>query len=109
MRILMITRKVDRYDPLAGFAYGWVKKIAQNLTQLDVLCLEKGDITGLPENVKIYSLGKEKKNSRLKRFLKFQSLALKLVPKSDGVFCHMNPEYTIAIAPYAKLFRKKIM
>ena len=109
MRILMITRKVDRYDPLAGFAYGWVKKIAQNLTQLDVLCLEKGDITGLPENVKIYSLGKEKKNSRLKRFLKFQSLALKLVPKSDGVFCHMNPEYTIAIAPYAKLFRKKII
>lgn len=109
MRLLMITRKVDRYDPLAGFAYGWIKKIAQNVDQLNVLCLEKGDITDLPANVKIYSLGKEKGASRFKRFLNFQILALKLVPKSDGVFCHMNPEYTIAIAPYAKLFRKKIV
>lgn len=109
MKLLMVTRKVDRYDPLAGFAYGWVKKIAQNLDRLDVLCLQKGDISGLPQNVKIYSLGKENGNSRLQRFLKFQILALKLVPKTDGIFCHMNPEYTIAVAPCAKLFGKKIV
>jgi len=109
MKILMITRKIDRYDPLAGFAYGWVKKIAGNLDQLKVLCLEKGDISDLPGNIQIYSLGKEKGASRFQRFLRFQILALKLVPKVDGVFCHMNPEYTIAIAPYAKLFRKKIV
>lgn len=109
MKILMITRKIDRYDPLAGFAYGWVKKISTNLDQLNVMCLEKGDISDLPDNVKIYSLGKEKGVGRFSRFLKFQTLALKLVPKADGIFCHMNPEYTIAIAPYAKLFRKKIV
>ncbi|MFA5022551.1 MAG: glycosyltransferase family 4 protein [Patescibacteria group bacterium] len=109
MKLLMITRKIDRLDPLAGFAYGWVKKIAGNVSELNVMCLEKGDITGLPENVKIYSLGKEKHNSRIQRFFRFQVLALKLVPRSDGVFCHMNPEYTIAIAPAAKLFGKKII
>ncbi|MFA6215949.1 MAG: glycosyltransferase family 4 protein [Patescibacteria group bacterium] len=109
MKLLMITRKVDRYDPLAGFAYGWVKKIAANVSQLKVLCLEKGDVSELPNNVEIYSLGKEKGTSRLARFWRFQILALKLVPKVDGVFCHMNPEYTIAIAPYAKIFGKKIV
>lgn len=109
MKLLMITRKVDRYDPLAGFAYGWVKKIAQNIDQLKVLCLEKGDISELPSNVQIYSLGKERGASRLARLWRWQILALKLVPKVDGVFCHMNPEYTIAIAPYAKLFRKRIV
>ena len=109
MKILMVTRKIDRHDPLAGFAYGWVKKIAADLDQLKVLCLEKGDTSDLPDNIKIYSLGKEKGAGRFKRFLRFQILALKLVPTVDGVFCHMNPEYTIAIAPYAKLFRKKIV
>jgi len=105
----MVTRKIDRFDPLAGFAYGWVKKIAANLDALDVLCLEKGDINGLPANVKIYSLGKESGVSRWQRFFRFQFLAFKLVPKADGIFCHMNPEYTIAISPAAKLFRKKIV
>ncbi|RJR31929.1 glycosyltransferase [Candidatus Parcubacteria bacterium] len=109
MKILMITRKVDRYDPLAGFAYAWVKKIAENVEQLSVLCLEKGETTGLPENVKIYSLGKETGATRFQRFYRFQLLALKLVPKADGIFCHMNPEYTIAVAPVAKIFRKKIV
>ena len=109
MQILMITRKVDRFDPLAGFAYSWVKKIAENIDELAVLCLEKGDISGLPENVKIYSLGKEKGTSRCKRFLNFQVLALKLVPKCNGIFCHMNPEYTIAVSPYAKVFGKRIV
>jgi glycosyltransferase involved in cell wall biosynthesis len=105
----MITRKVDRYDPLAGFAYGWVKKIARNVDQLKVLCLEKGDISELPDNVGIYSLGKEKGAGRFARLWRWQILALKLVPKVDGIFCHMNPEYTIAIAPYAFIFRKKII
>jgi len=109
MKLLMITRKIDRYDPLAGFAYGWVKKIAQNLENFKVLCLEKGDISDLPANVEVYSLGKEKGTSRFGRFWRFQISALKLVPSVDGIFCHMNPEYTIAIAPYAKIFNKKIV
>lgn len=105
----MITNKIDKYNPLAGFAYSWVKIIAQHVEKLSLLCLEKGNIDDLPENIEIYSLGKEKGAGSLKIFFKFQKLALKLVPKSDGVFCHMNPEYVIAIAPYAKLFKKKVI
>src|SRR3989344_2088942 len=109
MELLMITRKVDKADWLAGFTYGWVKKLAEEVDQLFVVCLEKGEIGDLPGNVSIYSLGKEKGTNRLRRLIKFKFLALKLVPRVDGVFCHMNPEYTIIIAPFAKIFRKKIV
>ncbi|MFH0820032.1 MAG: glycosyltransferase family 4 protein [bacterium] len=115
MKLLMITRKVDQDDALAGFAYNWIKKIAKKTDSLKVICLEKGNISGLPENVEIYSLNRDKysRSSRLIRrlalCLNFQKLAWQLTPTVDGVFCHMNPEYTILIAPYAKLFKKKIV
>lgn len=109
MNILMITRKVDKNDWLAGFTYYWIKKIGEKVENLKVICLEKGDVFDLPKNIEIYSLDKEKNKSRFFRLFKFQKLALKLIPKVDGVFCHMNPEYTMAIWPYAKIFRKKIV
>ena len=109
LKLLMITRKVDKDDAQAGFTYGWVKKFAQNIDVLKVICLEKGNIEGLPNNVEVFSLGKEKGKNRLKEFINFQIGALKFIRKVDGVFCHQNPEYTILIAPYAKIFRKKII
>lgn len=117
MNILMITRKIDREDALAGFAYGWIKKMAEELrtrtkdpnSKLYVICLEKGDISDLPDNTEIFSLGKETGVNRYGRFVEFQKLAQKLVPKANGIFCHMNPEYTINIWPYAKFFHKKIV
>lgn len=109
MKLLMITRKVDHQDALAGFTYNWVKKIGENVTELKVICLEKGDVAGLPGNVSIYSLGKENGVGKFIRFWRFQNLAFKLVPQVDGIFCHMNPEYTIAVGLSAKLFHKKIV
>ena len=108
MKLLMITRKVDKDDAQAGFTYGWVKKFGEKVDQLKVICLEKGNLEDLPENVEVFSLGKEKGKNRLKEFINFQRGALKFIRKVDGVFCHQNPEYTILIAPYAKIFRKKI-
>ena len=105
----MITRKVDKDDAQAGFTYGWVKKLGEKVNELKVICLEKGNISGLPDNIEVFSLGKEKGKNRIKEFINFQIGALKFIRKVDGVFCHMNPEYTILIAPYAKIFRKKIV
>lgn len=109
MRLLMITRKVDKDDGLAGFSYNWVKKLAGQLDFLYVMCLEKGNVSGLPDNVEVYSLGKENGKNRLKEFINFQKLAIKLLPKVDGVFSHQNPEYGILIAPWAKIFKKKLI
>ncbi|PWB39063.1 MAG: hypothetical protein C3F02_00380 [Parcubacteria group bacterium] len=109
MKILFITRKVDKDDGLAGFTYYWIKKMAGQVSQLAVICLEKGNTFGLPENVNIHSLGKEKGKNRLREFFVFQKLAWQLVPKVDGIFSHQNPEYGILISPYAKIFHKKLI
>ena len=109
LKLLIITRKVDKNDAQAGFTYGWIKKFAQNIDVLKVICLEKGNLEGLPDNVEVFSLGKERGKNRLREFFNFQKGALRFIRKVDGVFCHMNPEYTILIFPYAKLFGKKII
>lgn len=109
MKLLMITRRVDKDDAQAGFTYGWVEKLGEKLDQLKVICLEKGNTEGLAKNIEVFSLGKEKGKNRIKEFSNFQKGALKFIKQVDGVFCHMNPEYTILISPYAKLFRKKIV
>ena len=109
MRLLMITRKVDKDDAQAGFAYNWVKKLGERTEILKVICLEEGNTKDLPSNVEIFSLGKKKEKNRLKKFFNFQKGALKFIKKIDGVFCHQNPEYTILISPYAKIFNKKIV
>ena len=61
----MITRKIDRSDGLAGFTYNWVKKMSTHLDKLYVICLEKGDTSNLPENIRVHSLGKELGKGRL--------------------------------------------
>ncbi len=109
MRLLMITRRVDKDDGLAGFTFNWIKKLAVNLDQLEVICLEKGNTEGLPANVRVYSLGKEKGKSRWHKFWRFQSLAKSIVLKVDGVFAHQNPEYGILISLWTKLYRKKLI
>ena len=109
MRLLMITRKVDKDDAQTGFAFNWINKLSQKVEQLKVICLEKGNTEGLSENVEVFSLGKENGKNKLKEFLNFQKGAWKFIGKVDGVFCHQNPEYTILITPYARIFQKKIV
>jgi len=128
MNLLMITRKIDKDDWLAGHSYEWARKISEKLivdsgqfqpkadpplaekvksSKLYVLCLSKGNVDGL--DAEVFSLGKERGNSRWQRFWKFQRLAKKLVPIVDGIFVHQNPEYAIAVWPWAFFYRKKIV
>ena len=114
MKFLMITRKVDKDDGLAGFTYNWIDKISKRTEKLFVICLEKGNIKGLGENVKIFSVRNNKKINniiirKIRDFIIFQKLVLQNIKKVDGIFCHMNPEYTIAVYPLAKIFNKKII
>lgn len=104
-KILMITRKIDSDDALAGFAYNWVKKIGEDLDELHVMSWQPGDDSGLPGNIKVFFLPSDK----IAKIFALQKLLFRILPKVDGVFCHMNPEYTILAGPLAKIFRKKIV
>src|SRR3989344_3390126 len=99
MKLLIITRKIDRQNGPAGFIYHWISEFAKQCDELNVICLEQGDITGLPKNCHVYSLGKERGKNQWREFWRLQRLARLLVPQADGVFSHQNPEYGILIAP----------
>ena len=109
MKLLMITRRVDKDDGLTGFTYNWIKKLSRRVDRLEVICLEKGTTNWLPTNVAVHSLGKERGKDRSKEFWRLQSLAGRLVPKVDGVFAHQNPEYGILMSPWTKIFKKRLI
>jgi glycosyltransferase involved in cell wall biosynthesis len=101
----MITRKVDKDDPQAGFTYNWVKKLGEKLDKLYVITWQESDRGDLPENIEIISLPKNK----LAKIVVLKLEAMKLLSRVDGVFCHQNPEYTILVGLLARIFRKKVV
>jgi len=105
MKLLMITRKVDKDDAQTGFVFNWVKKLGYKLEKLYVITWQKSNKGDLSKNIEISSLPK---NKLLKVFVLWWKV-IKILTKIDGVFVHQNPEYTILIALCAKLFRKKIV
>ena len=108
MKLLIITQKIDLDDSNLSFFHTWVEKFAENLDKVYVVCLSQGRYN-LPKNVEVYSLGKEKGYSKIRKFLRLQKFVFRNIRNIDGIFIHMCPIYAIAAYPLAKIFRKKII
>lgn len=105
MTLLFITRKIDKQDSRAGFVSEWVKKFAERLDKLIIICQEKGDISDLPSNIEIYSFGK---SNKFKQLYKYKLLLWKHIRRTDGVFAHMMPIYSIIAGPFCKILKKRL-
>ena len=99
MNLLIMTQKVDASDPILGFFDRWIDAFAAHCPSVTVLCLEEGT-HDLPSSVRVFSLGKEKKQSRLRYLLRFYRLIIRERSRYDAVFVHMNPKWVAAGAPY---------
>lgn len=102
MHVLMLTRRVDREDWLAGFAHTWIDHLARHphIDCLDVICLERGTVD-LPSNVRVASMGKERGATRLQELAIFRRAIRPVIREVDVIFGHMIPRYTLAAAPWA--------
>ncbi len=107
MRLLIITQKVDKEDPILGFFHNWILELSKKFEKISVICLEKGNYN-LPQNVRVFSLGKESGRSKIKYVNNFLNLILGLHKEYDSVFVHMNQEYILLGGFIWKILRKKI-
>ncbi len=107
MNTLFITQKVDRQDAVLGFVHRWLEKLAVRCEKLTVICLEQGTYR-LPANVRVLSLGKENKLSRLRYAVLFYAHLWQLRKQYDTVVVHMNPVYVLMGFLFWRLERKKI-
>lgn len=107
MRLLVFTQKVKADDPILGFMIGWLTALSKQVETLEVICLEQGSYE-LPPNVRVWSLGKESGQSRLKYILNFYRLIFKLRHNYDAVWVHMNQIYVLLGFWPWRLWGKKI-
>lgn len=104
MRILVFTQKVDKNDPVLGFVVSWLREFSLKFQSVEVICLEKGDFD-LPNNVTVYSLGKENKISRVGYLIAFYKYLNLISGSYDRVFVHMNQEYVLLAGLYWRIKR----
>ena len=116
MKLLILTQKVDKNDPILGFFHRWTEEFSKHVEHIHIIALEVGEYD-LPENVSVHSLGKEKlkaKSYKLKPFAKlkyiwrFYKYIFKFRKEYDSVFIHMNQIYVILGGLFWRLWNKKI-
>ena len=108
MKLLILTQKVDKDDPILGFFHYWLKEFAKHFSQVTVVCLYKGEYD-LPANVRVLSLGKESGVSRIKYVFRFYKYIWQYRREYENVFVHMNQEYVLLGGIFWKILNKKII
>lgn len=107
MKLLILTQKVDKEDPVLGFFHSWILELSKNSEKISVICLEKGNFD-LPRNVEVFSLGKESGRSKIKYLKNFFNLIIGLHREYNSVFVHMNQEYILLGGFIWKIMGKKV-
>ena len=118
MRLLITTQKVDKNDYVLGFFHNWLLKLAPHFKDVHVIALSVGEYD-LPENVHVYSLGKEKTKKtntliyqsifdRAVYVFRFVRYIVQIRGRYDVVFSHMNPEYIVLAGIYWRLSGKRV-
>ncbi|MEO0563513.1 MAG: glycosyltransferase, partial [Chloroflexota bacterium] len=101
MRVLMLAIRYDTDDWATGFIPDWATRLAAELDHLDVLALEVGKVGTLPDNLHVYSMGREDGLGRAATLARFYWQAARLIPRTDAIFVHMIPRYALLAAPLA--------
>ena len=113
MKLLVVTQKVDRSDPILGFFHRWIEEFAKQYEFVTVICLELGEYR-LPKNVKALSLGKECQDNiltlekRIRYMWRFYKYIWQERKNYDAVFVHMNQEYILLGGVFWRFLGKKI-
>jgi glycosyltransferase involved in cell wall biosynthesis len=107
-KLLVITQKVDENDDHRGFFIDWLKEFAKIFDEIVVVTVAEGSYT-LPENIHVYSLGKERGFPKIIQAVRFYWYLFRFIPGSNGIFAHASAIFVIVSWPVTFVFRKKIV
>ena len=107
MKILIVTQKADRTDPILGFFHRWVEELAKRCERVIVVAQSEGE-HAFPPNVEVWSLGKEKGYSRWRQVARFWELQWMLRDRYDAAFVHMTPVWVVLGAKIWALLRTPV-
>ncbi len=107
MKLLIITQKIDENDDVLGFFHRWVEEFTKQAEKVIVIAQFVGQYS-LPQNVEVFSMGKEKRYSKIRQLFNFKLLLLKNLRKTDAVFVHMIPLWVVLGWPLFEIYRKKV-
>jgi glycosyltransferase involved in cell wall biosynthesis len=100
--LLVICQKVDETDDLLGFFVAWLRQFSRHFSSVRVITLGAG-VYDVPDNVSVYSLGKERGVARWRRIGMFAKLLWQYTPRHGSIFCHMSPVFAITAWPFARV------
>lgn len=104
MRLLWFNLATDADHPILGFTTSWIRAVAKRVELLHVVTMRAGRVE-MPDNVYVYSIGKEKGYSEVRRTVEFYRYLFRILHREpvDVCFSHMIPIFTILAAPLLKL------
>ena len=104
MHVLWFNLATDLDDPILGFTSSWIGEVATIVDSIHVITMRLGRVE-LPENVRIYSVGKEKGFSEPRRALEFYRHLFRILHREpiDACFSHMIPIFSVLAYPSLKL------
>ncbi len=107
MKLLIVTQKVDRQDPILGFFVAWLAEFANHCDRVTVLAQSVAS-HNLPDNVEVISLGKDSGANNVAQVASFWKQALAKRRAYDRVFVHMTPIWIVLGAPLWLTMHKRM-
>src|SRR5262245_53966635 len=104
--LLLFNLATDSQDPVLGFTTQWIRALATKVGFIDVVTMRSGHLD-VPDNVRVYSVGKEKGYSEPRRAAEFYRILLALIRRReiDGCFSHMMPLFSAMAGPILRMRR----
>lgn len=104
MNLLLFNLATDANDPVLGFTTVWIRALAKHFNSIYVITMRQGQLD-LPDNVYVYSVGKEKGYSEPRRAIEFYRHLIRILLKHhiDVCFAHMMPLFAVMGAPLLKI------
>lgn len=103
LRLLWFNLITDADAPVQGFATDWINALAPRCHSIDVLTMQAGRIA-VADNVRVFSVGKEKGYGEARRAVEFYRLLTQLLweGRCDACFAHIQALFAIMGAPLLK-------